>query len=167
MWKNILEQLKEYPARIKVVRIMIEHGIRITESGNLAIGNVEISDTALARAAGVDRRVVRKTVEYLISNEVLRKIFMGLRPAGAFLAPIAKILGYSVLEIRADPSSIGILARVASILSEEGIVIRQVSAEDPDLFPEPKLILILDRYPSGESLKKILSIPTVRSVTAY
>ncbi|MCL7385730.1 MAG: amino acid-binding protein [Thaumarchaeota archaeon] len=167
MWKNILEQLKEYPARIKVVRLMIEHGIGITERGSLVVGPVEIADLALAKAAGVDRRVVRKTVEYLLSDETLKKIFTGLRPAGALLSPIAKVLGYSVLEIRADPSAVGVLAKIASIVSEEGIAIRQASAEDPDLFPEPRLILVLERHPSGDAIRKMLNVPTVKSVTAY
>ncbi|MEM3066613.1 MAG: amino acid-binding protein [Nitrososphaerota archaeon] len=167
MWKSILEQLSEYPARIKVVRLMIEHGIGITEHGNLVVGPVDITDLALARAAGVDRRIVRKTVEYLLSDETLKRIFTGLRPAGALLSPIAKALGYSVLEVKADPSAVGVLAKVTSIIAEEGIPIRQASAEDPDLFPEPRLILVLEKHPSGDAIKKMLKIPTVKSVTAY
>jgi predicted regulator of amino acid metabolism with ACT domain len=52
-------------------------------------------------------------------------------------------------------------------VSEEGIAIRQASAEDPDLFPEPRLILVLERHPSGDAIRKMLNVPTVKSVTAY
>jgi len=167
MWSKISEKLKEYPARLKVVRLMIEYGIGIREDGKTVVGPVEIPDSSLARAAGVDRRVVRQTIEQLLSDPSLKRIFTGLKPAGAFLAPIAKELGYHVIEIRADPSAVGIIAGASRIVAEEGISIRQAVAEDPELFPEPKLILVLDRPLSGEGLSKMLKIPHVKSVTAY
>ncbi|RLG03379.1 MAG: amino acid-binding protein, partial [Thaumarchaeota archaeon] len=86
---------------------------------------------------------------------------------GAFLAPIAKELGFYVVEIRADPTAAGIMAKAAEIIAEENISIRQAVAEDPELFPEPKLILVLEKPISGEGLNKILKIPKVKSVTAY
>jgi len=159
--------MQEFPARMKVIRLMIEYGIRVTEDGRVAVGPIEIPDVSLARAAGVDRRVVRKTVEQILADESLRRIFMGIRPAGAFLAPIAKELGLYVVEIRADPTASGILAEAARIIASEGISIRQAVAEDPELFPEPKLILVLERPLSGEGLNKMLKIPHVKSVTAY
>jgi len=167
MWNRIAEKLKDYPARIKVVRLMIEYGLGISEDGKVVVGPVEIADSSLARAAGVDRRVVRQTIQQLLGDPALKKIFTGLKPAGAFLAPIAKELGYSVVEIRADPSAVGILANAAKIIADEGISIRQAVAEDPELFPEPKLILVLEQPLSGEGLSKLLKIPNVKSVTAY
>ncbi|MEM1583493.1 MAG: amino acid-binding protein [Nitrososphaerota archaeon] len=167
MWRRIAEKLKNYPARLSIIRVMIEYGIGVTEDGRIVIGPVEIPEVSIARAAGVDRRIVRKTVEYILQDEELRKIFTGLRPAGALLAPIAKELGYFVVEIRADPTAPGILAGAAKIAAEENISIRQAVAEDPELFPEPKLILILDKPLSGEGVSKMLKIPHVKSVTAY
>ncbi|MCS7125571.1 MAG: amino acid-binding protein [Aigarchaeota archaeon] len=167
MWRRISEKLKEYPARLKVIRIMIEYGVGVTDDGRIMIGSVEIPDVSIARAAGVDRRIVRKTVEYILEDKELRRIFTGLRPAGALLAPIAKELGYYVVEIRADPSATGILAGAARIIADENISIRQAVAEDPELFPEPKLILVLDKPLSGEGVNKMLKIPYVKSVTAY
>ncbi|MEM1676548.1 MAG: amino acid-binding protein [Nitrososphaerota archaeon] len=167
MWKKIEEKLKDYPARLKIVRLMIEYGIGITGDGKISIGPIEIPDTSLARAAGVDRRIVRKTVEYLLSDETLRKIFTGLRPAGALLSPIAKELGYFVVEIRADPTAPGIIAGASKIAAEENISIRQAVAEDPELFPEPKLILVLEKPLSGEGISKLRTIPHVKSVTTY
>lgn len=167
MWSQISEKLRDFPARLKVVRLMIEYGIGVAEDGRIMVGPIEVPDTSLARAAGVDRRVVKKTVEHLLRDQSLRRIFMGLRPAGAFLAPIAKELGYYVVEIRADPKAPGILAGAAQVAAEEGISIRQAVAEDPELFPEPKLILVLERPLSGEGVNKLLKIPHVKSVTAY
>lgn len=167
MWRKISSKLKDFPARLKIIRIMIEYGVGVTEDGKITIGSVEIPDASIARAAGVDRRIVRKTVEYILADNELRKIFTGIKPAGALLVPIAKELGYYVVEIRADPSAAGILAGAAKIIADEKISIRQAVAEDPELFPEPKLILILDKPLSGEGVNKMLKIPSVKSVTAY
>ncbi len=167
MWRQIAERLRDFPARLKVVRLMIEYGIGLREDGRIVVGPIEIPDTSLARAAGVDRRVVKRTVEQLLQDPSLRKIFTGLKPAGAFLAPIAKELGYSVLEIRADPRAPGILAAAAQAAAEHGISVRQAVAEDPELFPEPKLTLVLERPLPGDALHKLLRLPHVRSVTTY
>ena len=146
---------------------MIENGIGVAENGKIVVGSIEIPDTSIARAAQVDRRVVRKTVQQILNDEILRKIFMGIRPAGAFLAPIAKELGFYVVEIRADPTAAGIIAKAAEIIARENISIRQAVAEDPELFPEPKLILVLEKPLSGNGLNQLLKIPQVKSVTAY
>lgn len=167
MWRRIAAKFQGFPARLKVARLMIENGIGVTENGKIVVGSIEIPDTSIAKVAGVDRRVVRKTVQQILEDDVLRRIFTGLRPAGAFLAPIAKELGFYVVEIRADPTAAGIMAKAAEIIAEENISIRQAVAEDPELFPEPKLILVLEKPISGEGLNKILKIPKVKSVTAY
>jgi len=167
MWSRISDKLEEFPARLKIIRLMIEYGIGVNEEGKIVVGPVEISDTSIAKAVGVDRRVVRKTVEQILEDENLKRIFTGIRPAGAFLAPIAKELGLYVVEIRADPTASGVLAEAAKIIASEGISIRQAVAEDPELFPEPKLILVLERPLSGDGLNKMLKIPHVKSVTAY
>lgn len=152
---------------MKIIRLMIEYGIGVNEEGKIVVGPIEIPDTSLAKAVGVDRRVVRKIVEQILEDENLKRIFTGIRPAGAFLAPIAKELGLYVVEIRADPTAPGILAEAAKIIASEGISIRQAVAEDPELFPEPKLILVLEKPLSGDGLNKMLKIPRVKSVTAY
>ncbi|HDD40071.1 MAG: amino acid-binding protein [Thaumarchaeota archaeon] len=167
MWSRISDKLEEFPARLKIIRLMIEYGIGVNEEGKIVVGPVEIPDTSIAKAVGVDRRVVRKTVEQILEDENLKRIFTGIRPAGAFLAPIAKELGLYVVEIRADPTASGVLAEAAKIIASEGISIRQAVAEDPELFPEPKLILVLERPLSGDGLNKMLKIPHVKSVTAY
>lgn len=167
MWRAILEKMRDFPSRLKVVKLFIELGLAIGHDGKVRVGPVEITDQAIARALGVDRRVVRKTIEQVMSDEGLRRIFSGLKPAGAFLAPIAKYMGYHVIEIRADPRAVGVLAEAAKVVAEEGIAIRQAVAEDPDLFPEPKLVLVLEKQPSGDTVGKMLKIQTVQSVTSY
>jgi predicted regulator of amino acid metabolism with ACT domain len=167
VWRRIAARFQEFPARLKVVRLMIENGIGVNEQGKIVVGPVEVPDSSLAKAAGVDRRIVRKTVQQIIEDEMLKKVFMGIRPAGAFLAPVAKELGFYIVEIRADPTAAGIIARAAEIIARENISIRQAVAEDPELFPEPKLILVLEKPLSGEGLNELLKIPKIKSVTAY
>ena len=70
-----------------------------------------------------------------------------------------------MLEIRADPSAVGIIAGVAQALAKAGISIRQIHAEDPDLNPDPKLIVITERAVPGEVIQEILKVPKVKSVT--
>lgn len=165
MWKSIAKKFEEAPAKLKVARLLIENGLRIGEDGRVYCGDVEIPDTKIARVLDVDRRVVRETIKYIMSDEVLRKVFTRLKPAGALLRDVAALFGYGVLEIRADPSAVGIIAGVAQALAKAGISIRQIHAEDPDLNPDPKLIVITERAVPGEVIQEILKVPNVKSVT--
>lgn len=165
MWKSVAEKFEEAPAKLKVARLLIENGLRIGENGKIYCGDIEIPDTKIARVLDVDRRVVRETIKYIMSDEVLRKVFTRLKPAGALLRDVAALFGYGVLEIRADPSAVGIIAGVAQALAKAGISIRQIHAEDPDLNPDPKLIVITERAVPGEVIQEILKVPNVKSVT--
>jgi predicted regulator of amino acid metabolism with ACT domain len=165
MWKSIAEKFKEAPAKLKVAKLLIENGLKIGENGKIYCGDIEIPDTKIARVLDVDRRVVRETIRYIVSDEVLRKVFTRLKPAGALLRDVAALFGYGVLEIRADPSAVGIIAGVAQALAKAGISIRQIHAEDPDLNPDPKLIVIAERAVPGEVIQEILKVPNVKSVT--
>ncbi len=165
MWKSIAKKFEEAPAKLKVARLLIENGLRIGEDWRIYCGDVEIPDTKIARVLNVDRRVVRETIKYIMSDEVLRKVFTRLKPAGALLRDVAVLFGYGVLEIRADPSAVGIIAGVAQALAKAGISIRQIHAEDPDLNPDPKLIVITERAVPGGVIQEILKVPNVKSVT--
>jgi predicted regulator of amino acid metabolism with ACT domain len=166
MWRQISEHLKEYPGRLKVARALVELGLSV-KNGNVFCGEVEQSELRLARAVGVDRRTVRETAEFIESDSVLQPVFKGLKPAGPFLPNVARFLGYRVIEIYADPHSVGIVAQATGLISSEGISIRQAVADDPDLVPEPKLTLVIEREPSGDTLQKMLKIPGVTKVATY
>jgi predicted regulator of amino acid metabolism with ACT domain len=167
VWSKISKRLSDYPVRINVARTFIELGLSVKKEGKIYCGPVEMAESKIARALDVDRRVVRETATLIAGDDMLAPIFMKLRPAGPFLADIAKFLGYMVIEIYADSSSIGILASASSIISGEGISIRQAVADDPDLIPEPKLTIVADREVSGVALEKILKIAGVKKLTAY
>jgi hypothetical protein len=119
----------------------------------------------MSRGAGVDRRVVRNTVEDIMRDAKMRRIFSGMRPAGSFLSEAAPALGYSVVEIRAKPDAVGVIAQATARIAEAKVSIRQILAEDPDLNPDPKLLIITEKMVPGEVVSKLLEIPTVTKVS--
>ena len=163
----MLKRFESYPARIKVAKAIIELGFRIAEDGSIYCGPVEQSYQKIARALGVDRRVVKETVNTILRDPELREIFKSLRPSGPLLSDVAKQLGFTVVEVYADSRKPGILAKASSIIASEGISIRQAVAEDPDLTPEPKLILVIEKPVSGDSLSRMLKIEGVRKISVY
>jgi hypothetical protein len=164
MWKEIVVFFDGAPAKLKVARLMVELGFSLGDKGRITCGVVEIPDTSIAKAAGVDRRVVKAAVKDMQADPRMRKIFCGLKPAGSFLRDVAPALGYGVLEIRADPSAVGVIAKATAIIAEAGLGIRQILAEDPDLNPDPKLLIITNRPVPGEVVSKLLTIATVTKV---
>jgi len=167
VWRQISERLKDYPGRQKVARALVELGLSIREGPRVYCGNIELSDVKIARCLGIDRRTVRDTAQLIFSDQVLRPVFERLRPAGPSLSDVAKFLGYSVIEIYADPHTVGIVAQAATLIAQENIAIRQALADDPDLTPEPKLTLVVEKQPSGLILQKMLKIPGVIKISTY
>jgi predicted regulator of amino acid metabolism with ACT domain len=166
MWRQISHRLEDYPGRLKVAKILVELGLSVRQ-GKIFCGEIEQSELKMARAIGVDRRTVRETAEIIGSDPLLQPVFKGLKPAGPFLANVARFLGYRVIEIYADPHAVGIVTEASSLISHEGIAIRQAVADDPDLTPEPKLTLVVEREPSGDSIQKMLKIQGVTKVATY
>ncbi|MEM0288113.1 MAG: ACT domain-containing protein [Nitrososphaerota archaeon] len=143
---------------------MIENGIRVDDSGRFFVGEIEISDTAISRAASVDRRAVRETATYVLSHPELKSILCKIRPFGSSLADVASALGFSVITIEADPKAPGILADVAGVLAKRGIVIRQALADDPELVPEPKLTIVAEGNLPPDTLEEMRSLKSVKTI---
>ncbi len=165
MWNRTRNFFGDSPSKLKVAKLIVETGLRIGDKGKIYCGEIEVPATKLAVAAGVDRRVIKETAEAILKTEDLRGIFMNLKPAGPLLRDVAQYLGYGVVEIKAKPEAPGIIAEVTVLIAKEGISIRQILAEDAEIYPDPKLILITDRPIPGELLPKLLKIPTVAQVT--
>lgn len=165
LWKKINQFFDDSPAKLSVAKLLVETGLRIDNKGKIYCGDIEVPATKIAAAAAVDRRVVKETAEAILNADDLKAIFMNLKPAGPLLKDIARYLGYGIVEIRARPEAPGIIAEATALISKEGISIRQILAEDAEIYPDPKLILITDRPIPGELLPKLLKIPTVKQVT--
>ena len=165
MWEKIKQYFKNTPSKLKISKIFVELGLRIGEEGKIYCGTIELSATKIAKALNVDRRIVKETTQAILNNGTLKHLFMNLKPAGPLLKDIAPYLGYGVIEIRAKPDAIGIISSTSTLIAKEGISIRQILAEDAEIYPDPKLIIITDKPIPGDLLSKFLKIPTVTTVT--
>jgi predicted regulator of amino acid metabolism with ACT domain len=167
MWNKIKTQLQEYPERLKVARVLIENGLSAIDD-KIYLNQIEIPPVRVARVAGVDRRTVNETLTTIHNNTDLRMIFEEIRPAGHSLKEIAKHLNLGVLEITpVNAATRGILANSASALNKAGLGIRQAIVDDPELSPEPKLTLIVEKKIPGELISELLKIPGVAKVSVY
>ena len=163
----IKNQLREYPERLKVARVLIENGLSIQDS-KICLNQIEIPPVRIARVAGVDRRTVNETISTIESNSDLKLIFEEIRPAGHSLKEIAKHLNLGVLEITpVNAKSPGILSNAAMILNRAGLSIRQAIVDDPELSPEPKLTLIIEKKIPGELIPELLNISGIAKVSVY
>ncbi len=167
MWSQIRSQLETYPERLKVARVLIENGLSAQDS-KIFLNQIEIPPIRVARVAGVDRRTVNETLTTIHKNPELRLIFEEIRPAGNSLKEIAKHLNLGVIEIiPTSATTRGILANTAQALSKAGLGIRQAIVDDPELSPEPKLTLIVERKIPGELIPELLKITGVAKVSVY
>ena len=164
MWPSIRKQFSRQIVRPDIVRKMIECGMRVSDDDKIFIDSVEIDYSAVARAVGVDRRVVKQTFEQIRRNRYLYSIFSKTRPLGTSLVDLVSELGYSAVVIEADPKSPGVMAAVAEILSRRGMIVRQALADDPDMVVDAKMTLVVEGQLSGEALDELNRLKVVRSL---
>ena len=139
-------------------------GLRVGGSGKIYVGNVEIQPAKIGRALGVDRRVVIETAKAIANDDELLPIFYKLE-SRAFIGNTAKALGFDTIEIHANPRKKGIVAGVTKVLTDEGIAIRQIISDDPDLFPEPVLTIIIDGKLEASVIKKLKELKFADSIS--
>src|SRR2546421_735719 len=109
MWSRLRPYFKGFPAQEKVAQLMVMYGLRVHEGSVYAAG-IKISDTSLARAASVDRRVVTATVDTIAKNPELGNFFDRLQPA-CHLRDVAPLMNWGAIEIvPTNASKPGILA---------------------------------------------------------
>jgi len=167
MWSKIQSMLEGQPERLKVVRIILENGLGL-RGNEVYLNDIEIPVVRIAKLAGVDRRTVDETIRMIERNPEFKSLFSNLRSAGLSLRGVAKQLGLGVVEIIVeDPHKPGIIAGATQLFSELGISIRQALVDDPELIPEPKLVLIGDRAVPGEIIPRLLKIQGVTKVSVY
>jgi len=167
MWNSLKKHFEGYPERLKVVRVLVENGLSARDE-RVFLNQIEIPPVRIARAAGVDRRTVNETLKAIKINRELRLIFEEMRSAGHSLKEIAKPLNLGVVEITpVDAKTAGILAKSATLLAKAGLSIRQAIVDDPELSPEPKLTLIVEKKIPGELISELLNITGVAKVAVY
>lgn len=164
MYGFLEKQFAPYPMRKKVAETFLMHGLRVDEDANIFCANIELSPAKIGRAIGVDRRVVIETAEMIAKTKGLLGIFSGLQPK-AFISEAAHNLGFEVIEIESEPHSIGIVSAVTRIVADAGISIRQIIADDPDIYPNPKLTLILEKKLPSDALTKLGKIKRITRIS--
>ncbi len=166
MWQVLIDHFRRYPAQERVVRLMIEHGLHI-RAGKIHAGSVEVADTAVARAANVDRRIVRSTVETILQDPSLERVFTRFLPT-LDLKDVAPEIGCGVIEIiPTNASQPGILSGVSAVIARNGLSIRQAIVEDPDFTETPRLFVVTENRVPGELIPVLQDVAGVRGVTVY
>ncbi|HEY7588018.1 MAG TPA: regulator [Thermoplasmata archaeon] len=163
MWARFRSYFKGFPAQEKVAQVMVLCGLRVHE-GHVYCGDIKLSDTAMARATNVDRRVVTATVHTIEKNADLSAFFDRLKPV-CHLRDVAPLMNWGALEIvPTNASKPGILAGVAAIIAEAGVSVRQVVMDDPDLIDEPKGFIVTESPIPERLLPRIKQVDGVKSV---
>ncbi len=166
MWQVLIDHFRRYPAQERVVRLMIQYGLQIRDN-KIHAGHIEIADTAVARAANVDRRIVRSTVETILQNPQLERAFTRFQPA-LHLKDVAPELGCGVIEIIPDDASVpGILAGVSRMIADHGLSVRQAIVEDPEFFDEARLYVVTEDRVPGSLIPALQGIRGVKGVTVF
>jgi predicted regulator of amino acid metabolism with ACT domain len=166
MWEKLRPHFRGFPAQEKVAQLMVKYGLRVRE-GRLHAGPIEISDTAMARAASVDRRVVTATVKTIEKSPEALKFFERLRPV-CHLGEVAPLMGWGAIEIiPTSASKPGILAGVATAIAEAGISVRQVIVDDPEVSDDPHAFIVTEQPVPERLLPRIRAVEGVKSVVLH
>ena len=163
MWELLTRYFQRFPAQSRVAQTLLSQGLSVREDGVYS-GDVAISDTALARACKVDRRIISATVDTIRREPELQKVYARLIPT-CHLREAAPIMGWSVIEIiPSDARETGILSHVATVISRRGISIRQAIVDDPDLVEEPRLYVITEAQVPLDVIAEIREGNGIKSV---
>ncbi len=147
---------KNYPARRKVAEFLFENGLSV-RNGKIYLKNVEVPISELARAIGVNRKIIYHTIEYIEKTYPLKLIFERLNPLPS-LIDVAPLMGWEVLEIDVEKENYqGAFAEVMRILAENGVPVMEVFGRN--LREETsKIFIVIDGTLPVETFAKIKDI---------
>jgi predicted regulator of amino acid metabolism with ACT domain len=159
-----MAKFADSPSQQRVIRLLLERGFSVTESGRVVSGGIEIPNTGIAREVDVDRRVVDATTDAILADEELRPIFLNISAIPS-LMDLAPVLDLTVLTVAVrDAEEAGIVARVTGAIADEDVSIRQVISEDPEFTDQPRLYVITDGALPGQLINGIREMPFVRRI---
>ncbi len=161
----IEEYFKNFPARKKVAELLVTLGISVKDS-KLYLGDVDIPINAVAEAAGVNRKIVYHTIDYIEKTYELRSIFERIKPHMS-LVDVAPIMGWEVLEITFKKGKFGCaLEKIFRIISERSCEIRQIIGER-ELVDHSRISIIFEKPINMEVVGEIRDIEGVDSLTLH
>ncbi|VUT27713.1 MAG: hypothetical protein SYNGOMJ08_00263 [Candidatus Syntrophoarchaeum sp. GoM_oil] len=167
MWGEVLSKFDRFPAQKRVISLMLENGFSISSDGNIKAGKVGILNTDLARAVGVDRRVVDATIKNITGDESLKALFENMRSI-PLLRDVAPLLNLGVIVIEPhNARDAGILGSVTGTIASYGLSIRQAVSDDPYFVDDPRLIIVTDPDIPPELIRDLKKIPAVKGIGIY
>lgn len=159
----VKEGFSGFPSQERVAMLLLRQGIRV-ENGIAYCDRIEQSDASIARAAGVDRRVVRSALEKISSTPDLNRVFCKLQSM-LLLADVAPEINCTTVEIiPTDATMPGILAGVMDVIYRGGLSVRQAVVDDPGVRADSHLIIVVDGRIPPELLPAIKQSRGVLSV---
>lgn len=164
MWPLFEEHFSRHSAGRLVVEAFLKYGYGVHSDGSVWCGPVAMAPAKIAHALGVDRRVVLAAAKKIASHESLLEVFATLQPRADF-SECAKALGFDAIEICADAHASGIVSQVAGVLAARKAALRQVIADDPDLFSDPKLTIVVDGKLDLKTLDLLRKLPCAKKIT--
>ena len=168
MWQYINENFRKFPSQQKVLVKMISLGLSSRRDfegvPRIYCGDVEVKASALASALGIDRRAVLDALDKIANDERLQSFFSDISPVPNF-GKVSSHLGMGVIQILPESATKpGIIAGISKLFSQEGISIRQVIVDDPELSDSPRATIVTDgQIPPGliSEIKKIQGVQAV------
>lgn len=161
--ERISKHFQNLPAQEQVAKLLLKQGISVRD-GMAYCGNVEQSDTAVARAINVDRRVVRSTINRIMDVPDLLNLFSKIQSM-LLLSDAASEIGCSCIEVvPTDATMPGIMAGIMNVMSSAGINIRQAVVSDPQNLTGSHLIIVADGEIPGDVMTDIRKCRGVASV---
>lgn len=162
MWYDIIDAFSDSPSQLRVVRFLLENGFGVNESGKVTANGIEMPATQVARAIGVDRRVVDTTARSILDHETLKQVFCNIRVTPD-LSQVAEVLGLAIITlIPKNASDKHIVASAVRVLAEYDLSIRQLFVTDPIFSEEPRLVMIIDGALPQGVVEDLRELPQVK-----
>ncbi len=166
MWREIAKYFNKYPSRKKLAKKLLEYGLRV-QNNKIFCGEIELSDSKIARAFNIDRRIITSTIKTITEKTKLQNVYTRLQPT-CHLKDVAPNMKWGVIEIiPEDPSMPGILADVAKIVADAKLSIRQAIVDDFELSDEPRLFIVTEKQVPGILIPKLRLAVGVKAVIIY
>lgn len=166
MWRQIAKYFNKYPRRKKLAQKLLEYGLKV-QNKKIFCGEIELSNSKIARAFNIDRRIITSTIITITQKTELQKVYSRLKPT-CHLKDVAPNMKWGVIEIiPEDPSMPGILADIAKIVADAKLSIRQAIVDDFELTDEPRLFIVTEKKVPGILIPKIREAIGVKAVVVY
>lgn len=160
----ITRVFKGYPSQEKVVEELLRSGIKVVDAVAYC-NNIKLSDSAIGAACGVDRRVVRSTLERIDSDNILKNTF-AMMSCIALYADVAGEMGCTAFDIEPDNCRApGILAEITKVISDRGLSVRQAVVADRGSDDDQHLIIVFDGNVPSELIYMVKNCRGVKTVT--